>query len=203
MDDFLPLNEAQLVALEKLTTLIGADGVNHMASKGVDAFLARLNGYMQFEATLVGQVQDQIASSRLTPVPNAEPRARPLHVNVKPFEVKEGENLQFWMREVEMAMDSAMLHSERQKVALAVSKLEGRAMEWALTCNLSINDAFPTWESMKQQLSRKLRRLTRHIARGCTFCLPARKRRSYRTMYKSCEHLLLLCNFILYPRRFE
>ena len=72
----------------------------------------------------MGQVQDQIASSKVTPVPNAEPKARPLHVNVKPFEGKEGENLQFWMREVEMAMDSAMLHSEHQKFALAVCKLE-------------------------------------------------------------------------------
>ena len=44
MDDFPPLNEAQQVALEKLSTLIGADGINHMASQGVDAFLARLNG---------------------------------------------------------------------------------------------------------------------------------------------------------------
>ena len=114
MDDFPPLNEAQQVALENLTTLIGADGINHMASKGVDAFLARLNGYMQFEATLVGQVRDQIASSRRTPLPNAEPKACPLHVNKTTFQGKEGENLQFWMREVEMAMDSAMLHSEHQ-----------------------------------------------------------------------------------------
>ena len=54
MDEFPPLTEAQQVALEKITSLIGADGIHHMASQGVDAFLARLNGYMRFEATLVG-----------------------------------------------------------------------------------------------------------------------------------------------------
>ena len=99
LDEFPPLTEAQQVVLEKLTTLIGADGINHLASKGVDAFLARLNGYMQFESTLVRQVQDQIALSRLTPVPNAEPKARPLYVNVTPFQGKEGENLLLWVRE--------------------------------------------------------------------------------------------------------
>ena len=60
MKEFPPLNEAQQVALEQLTTLIGADGINHMASKGVDAFFARLNGYMQFKATLVGQVRTKL-----------------------------------------------------------------------------------------------------------------------------------------------
>ena len=125
MDDFIVLNETQQVALDKLTTLIDADGINHMASQGVDVFLARVEGYMQFEALLVGQVQDQFASSRLTPAPNAEPKARPLHVDVRPFQGKEGENLQFLMREVKMAMRSAMLHSEHQRVALSISKLEG------------------------------------------------------------------------------
>ena len=62
-------------------------------------------------------VQDQIASSRYTPASDAEPKTRPIHVNVKLFQGKEGKNLQFCMREVEMAMRevemamrSAMLH---------------------------------------------------------------------------------------------
>lgn len=77
MEEFPPSNEAQQVALEKLTTLIGADGINRIASQGVDALLSRLNGYMQFDATLVGQFQDQIASSRLTPVPKQSQRLVP------------------------------------------------------------------------------------------------------------------------------
>ncbi|KAG3067678.1 hypothetical protein PI125_g23595 [Phytophthora idaei] len=51
-------------------------------------------------------------------------------------------------------MESALLQTEQQCVALAISKLGYHTRGWALTCGTSVGVAFPTWARLKQLLLR-------------------------------------------------
>ena len=103
---------------------------------------ARVEGFLQYEASFLGQVQDQMTSAmptRYVSVPEKEARPRPHRVKVKNYSGKEGENLILWIREIEMARRSGLIKLYHQQVSLDISKLDGRAKEWALTCSTSVD----------------------------------------------------------------
>ena len=47
-----------------------------------------------------------------------------------------------------------MLMSKNQQVGMTMSKLGYRAIEWALTCDVSVDAALSTWNLLKRQMSR-------------------------------------------------
>ena len=132
MENSTSLSEAQQVALDKLTTSLGPEYVEFLVSQGPEVLTARVEGFLQYEASLLGQVQDQMASAmptRYESVPEEEARPRSLRLKVKNYSGKEVENLILWIREIEMDMRSGLIKLDHQQVSLAISKLDGRARE--------------------------------------------------------------------------
>ncbi|POM81731.1 Gag protein [Phytophthora palmivora] len=77
---------------------------------------------------------------------------KPLRLKVNPYEGKEGENLHFWVREVELVMDAALISAERHRVAFALSNLGGRTKIWAYTRETTTPGCFTTWDQLCDQL---------------------------------------------------
>ncbi|KAE9320089.1 hypothetical protein PF008_g18109 [Phytophthora fragariae] len=97
---------------------------------------------------LIAHVQGlQVTAAVLKPV-----QPKPLRLKVHPFEGKEGENLHFWVRDVELTMDAALVSDERLRVAFALSNLSGRAKSWEYTREATTPGCFASWSQLCEQL---------------------------------------------------
>ncbi|POM81508.1 Gag protein [Phytophthora palmivora] len=83
-------------------------------------------------ATLADQIKPSRRSIANVQGPQA-PVAESKLAKPKPLRLKEKENLHFWVREVYVAMDAALISIERPRGAFALSNLGDREKTWAYT----------------------------------------------------------------------
>ena len=94
MEQPTPLSEAQNVALQYLTAAVGPEYVEFLAAQGPDVLDARVETFMQYEAALLVQVQNQVSSAmptRYVVMQPEEAKPRPPRVGFEHYFGKEGE----------------------------------------------------------------------------------------------------------------
>ncbi|POM60351.1 Gag protein [Phytophthora palmivora] len=147
--EFPHLTDAQFVSVRKMVGIFGGDSLRSLVDATPAEQVERLDTFDTYERGLIAQVQGLQA-------PVAEMKSdqpKPLRLKVNSYEGKEGENLHFWVREVELAMDAALISTERLRVAFALSNLGGRAKTWAYTREATSPGWFTTWAQGQGQVS--------------------------------------------------
>uniref|UniRef100_H3H3F9 Retrotransposon gag domain-containing protein n=1 Tax=Phytophthora ramorum TaxID=164328 RepID=H3H3F9_PHYRM len=110
---------------------------------------SRTRAFDTYERELIAHVQRNLEASVAEPKP-VQPK--PLRLAVPAFEGKEGENLHFWIREVEIAMRAGLISDQGLRIAFALSNLSGRAKNWAYTLETTSPECLASWEQLCERL---------------------------------------------------
>ncbi|POM59014.1 Gag protein [Phytophthora palmivora] len=128
--------------------IFGGDALRSLAAATPAEQVERIEAFDTYERELIRHVQGPHAA--VAEMKPAQPK--PLRLKVNSYEGKEGENLHFWVREVELAMDVALISTERLRVAFVLSNLGGRAKTWAYTRDATTPVCFTTWAQLCEHL---------------------------------------------------
>ncbi|POM58195.1 Gag protein [Phytophthora palmivora] len=146
--EFPHLTNAQFESVRKMVGIFRGDTLRSLAAATPAEQVERIEAFDTYERGLIAHIQGmQAPVTEMMPAP-----PKPLRLKVNPYEGKEGENLHFWVREVELAMDAALISTERLRVAFALSNLGGRTKTWAYTRDATTPGCFTTWAQLCEQL---------------------------------------------------
>ncbi|POM79848.1 Gag protein [Phytophthora palmivora] len=131
--EFPHLTDSQFESVRKMVGIFGGDALRSLAAATPAEQVERIEAFDTYERGL-------ISHTSVVAMKPAQPK--PLRLKVNPYEGKEGENLHFWVREVALAMDAALISTERLRVAFALS----------YTREATTPGCFTTWAQLCQQL---------------------------------------------------
>ena len=163
------LSESDWALILKMDAIMGRAAVEAILQAGEAAVRTRISAFVEYENDLLRRMRSNSTAPVINmpapiinvPAPVVQvmspvsPRAstKPLKVTVKPFSGHQGENLVFWSREVDIALSAALVTVESQKVAFALSYLQGAARDWALTWETNQPGVFSTWAVLKDRMT--------------------------------------------------
>ncbi|KAI9991257.1 hypothetical protein PInf_018889 [Phytophthora infestans] len=143
------LNDSQYESVRQMGGIFGRDVLRSLAAATSVKQQERVTAFETYERGLIAHVRGSLEASMAAPQAT---RPKPVWLKVPAFEGKEGENLHFWVREVEIAMKAGLISDEPARVAFALSNLGGRAKHWAYTRETTSHGCFASWAQLCEQL---------------------------------------------------
>uniref|UniRef100_H3GG28 Retrotransposon gag domain-containing protein n=1 Tax=Phytophthora ramorum TaxID=164328 RepID=H3GG28_PHYRM len=129
------LNVSQFGSVQKMEGIFG---------RAVFQDLASVTPADTYEREPIAHVQGNLQASVSEP--------KPLRLVVPVFEGKQGDNLHFWIREVDIAMRAGLISDQGLRVAFALSNLSGCAKNWAYTLETTSPGCFASWAQLCERL---------------------------------------------------
>ncbi|KAI9996302.1 hypothetical protein PInf_013696 [Phytophthora infestans] len=136
-------------SVRKMAGIFGMEALQDLVVSTPAEQLKRVNAFDAYEQGLIAHVRENLHAPAAEANP---PHPKPIRLKVKPYEGKKGENLHFWVREVELAMDAALISTEQLRVAFALSNLSGRAKSCVYTRKATSPGYFTSWAQLCEQL---------------------------------------------------
>ncbi|POM61270.1 LOW QUALITY PROTEIN: Gag protein, partial [Phytophthora palmivora] len=121
--EFPNLTDSQFESVQKMVGIFVGDSLRSLAAK-LGGCYAGQAGRTHRGVRHVRERAYRPRTGAADPVAEmkpAQPKPKPLRLKVNPYEGKEVENLHFWVRDVELAMDAALISTDRLRVAFALS----------------------------------------------------------------------------------
>ncbi|KAI9987038.1 hypothetical protein PInf_022896 [Phytophthora infestans] len=147
--EFPRLNDSQYESVQKMGGIFGQDVLRNLAAATPAEQQERVTTFETYERGLIAHVRGSLEATMAAPQAT---RPKPVWLKVPAFEGEEGENLHFWVREVEIAMKAGRISDEPVRVAFALSNLGGRAKHWAYTRETTSPGCFASWAQLCEQL---------------------------------------------------
>lgn len=163
--------DEQFAALPRMQNALGPFIIKTLAALPVEEQLAMINRYIDSERALTDQGFREGINNRppieIQPpqvnvnVPAPEIHMQPppprtedsrLKLEVSLYHGKEEENLNRWFTEIIIAMDVQKIHAAKQQLAFAMSKLRGRARDWAYGCIMKDVRRFMDFDTLREAM---------------------------------------------------
>ncbi|KAF1334651.1 reverse transcriptase, partial [Globisporangium splendens] len=144
-EDCLHLSDLEWSAFQRMRTIIG--------EKAVFAILATLS-QDQHRLTAIGFLQKEAEdrgreATRAAPAQVQFPRQKPVRLEVAKYGGGDNEPLLRWFVEIDVAIRSGQIYDPEQQVDFAMSKLAGRAKNWAFGRRMADHGYFSTLSEFK------------------------------------------------------